>query len=110
MYSGFAESVPQEQLEGHMHVVLDVIVPIQEALGRLFCAPERQGCKPSTLLHIEVANIQASDAQVTLTMRDASTRKLWLSQVSEDDWRANEQSLHQLLATCARKQPDPHHQ
>lgn len=100
MYSGFAESIPQAQLAGHMHVVLDVIVPIQEALGLLFCTGERAQCKPAVLLSIEVADIAATLARVKVQATDGSERELLMQSAREDEWRADVDSLASFIAAC----------
>lgn len=73
MYSGFAESVAitSEQLI----LALDVIVPIQTALGELFCEDVAPACLPAQLVHIELLNAEATRARIRVSIGDRTTSR-----------------------------------
>jgi len=102
MYSGFAEEVPitSEQLI----LALDVVVPIQAALGELFCAPTLLLCRPTQLLQIELTNPRASRARVRVALGETpSPRELDLTLVRDSEaepWRTEPASFSAYLSQC----------
>jgi hypothetical protein len=99
MWSGFLVDVPREALVQ----ALDVVVPIQVALGTLFCAPEAHDCRPSALLAIDLTDAQASEARVRVQLERGSTRELPLTlHLSAAGWRADPGSLSSYLEQCRR--------
>jgi hypothetical protein len=98
MWTGFLVDVPSEALVR----ALDVVVPIQVALGELFCAPAHADCRPSALQAIDLTDEHAKVARlrVHLTRADG-TRELPLTfQVQDEDWIAQPASLAEYLAAC----------
>jgi hypothetical protein len=96
MWTGFAADVPPAPL----HLTLDVVAPIREALGTLFCPPERAACRPAALQSIELTDVVASAARVQLVTDDAgSTRVLELRELA-GSWQAEPESLAAFLAVC----------
>lgn len=94
-WTGFAVDVPS----GAMHLALDALVPIQEALGSLFCGPERAPCRPAALLSVDLADASASAAQVQLDVGAAEPRSLLLRS-ENGSWQAEPASLAAFLAAC----------
>jgi hypothetical protein len=98
MFTGFADDASDVDLA----LALDVIVPIQERLGAIFCAAERSPCRPTELMRIELADSVPSAAQLRLDWkrgalhRELTLRLLW----SVDGWQADTDSLTAYLADC----------
>jgi hypothetical protein len=104
MWSGFLVDVPSEA----MVQALDVVVPIQVALGKIFCAEQLHDCRPSALIAIELTDAAASEAQVRVRLdRPAGARELPLvlhpvapAQEGEAAWRSEPASLADYLTRC----------
>ena len=98
LWTGFLVEVPSEA----MVRALDAVVPIQIALGELFCAPERADCRPSELLAIDLTDEHANVAQLRLLLAPADGHSpLSLTLRAQDQtWRAEAESLAQYLALC----------
>jgi hypothetical protein len=98
MWTGFLIDVPSEALVR----ALDVVVPIQAALGKLFCAPAHADCRPSVLQAIDLADehVQVAHVRVHLIRADG-VRELPLTfRVQDEDWIAQPASFAQYLASC----------
>jgi hypothetical protein len=98
MWTGFLVDVPSEALVR----ALDVVVPIQVALGELFCAPAHADCRPSELQAIDLTDEHANVAHVRVHLaRTDGMRELPLTfQVQNEAWIAQPKSLAQYLALC----------
>jgi hypothetical protein len=101
MYSGFAEEVPvsSEQLI----LALDVVVPIQDALGELFCRPVA-ACLPARLVHIELLNQEASRARVRVSLGESAIPRelsLVLARVGGERWDVEQPAHSSLEELCA---------
>lgn len=98
IYTGFTQDVPPEQ----MYVALEVIRPLEDRLGELFCAPEHADCRPPHLTNIELADALPSSARVSLEGGPAwpgTTHELVLSYVAER-WEPEPSSLAEILRPC----------
>lgn len=98
MWTGFLVDVPSEALVR----ALDVVVPIQVALGELFCAEASLDCRPATLMAIDLTDASASEARLRLTLARAGVeRELPLTLVAQgESWQAEPNSLAQYFALC----------
>lgn len=98
IWTGFAIDVPS----GAMHLALDVMAPIQEALGAVFCTRERALCRPSALLSIVLADASASSAQVEVkTSVAAGGQPAILSMLElEGQWQVEPENLRAFLTGC----------
>ncbi len=109
MWTGFLVDVPSEA----MVRALDAVVPIQIALGELFCAPERADCRPSELQAIDLTDEHANVAHLrVLLLRGGGGRELSLTlqaqveargstnERTNETWSAQPESLAQYLALC----------
>lgn len=98
MWIGFAANVPA----GEMVVALDVIVPVQERLGLIFCAPELRACRPSDVASIELMDAAPSSLQTVLGFTNGTERRelpLALS-LEAGAWQPDAASLEHYLAAC----------
>jgi hypothetical protein len=101
-YAGWARDIPSED----MVLALEVVVPIQERLGALFCAAELAACRPLQLLGIELADARPSSALVRLQGvahapdRELQLRLWWSNQT----WQPDAASLDAYLAGCREAQ------
>lgn len=98
LWTGFLVDVPGEA----MVRALDVVVPIQIALGALFCAPERADCRPCALQAIDLTDARADVARLrVLLARHDGARELSLTlQAQNETWSAQPESLARYLAQC----------
>jgi hypothetical protein len=98
MWTGFLVDVPSDALVR----ALDVVVPLQVALGELFCAPAHADCRPSILQAIDLADEHAKVAHVRVHLTRADgVRELPLTfQVQDEHWIAQPASLAEYLAAC----------
>jgi hypothetical protein len=97
-YAGWTRDLAVED----MVLALDVVVPIQERLGTLFCTPTLADCRPLSLLGIELADARPSSARVRVQgVAQAPTRELeLLLWWSNQTWQADAPSLEAYLARC----------
>ena len=98
IWTGFTGEVS----DADMHVALDVIRPIEAALGEAFCAPEHARCRPHHFTRIELSDALPSSARVRLTYdADASEGSLELVMLFQDGAFVPErESLAIILAPC----------
>jgi hypothetical protein len=98
MWTGFMVDVPSEALVR----ALDVVVPIQSALGQLFCAPAYVDCRPSALQAIDLTDEHATVAHLRVQLtRPDGTRELPLTfQLQDEGWIAQQDSLARYLDSC----------
>jgi hypothetical protein len=115
MWSGFLVDVPNEA----MVQALDVVVPIQVALGETFCPPARSDCRPSRLLAVELTDANADEAHVRSALeRAGATHELSLilrrglpreelapssalpTPAEPSTWRPDPDSLAEYLRRC----------
>lgn len=100
IWTGFKEDVPRE----HLHLALDVIRPLEDRLGEVFCAPEHAPCRPLHFTSIVLADVLPSAARITLEGGAAApgqTFELDMLYV-QDSWQPEPAGLAVLLAPCAR--------
>jgi hypothetical protein len=85
-----------------MVLALEVVTPIQERLGALFCGAELAACRPLQLLGIELADARPSSALVRLQgVAHAPDRELQLLLWwSDQSWQPDSASLDAYLARC----------
>jgi hypothetical protein len=112
MWSGFLVDVPNEVIGR----ALDVVVPIQAALGQTFCAPLLRDCRPATLLSVELTDARANEALLRVELESAlGMRELPLkmsvdahdsareqNSYGAESWRAEPASLAEYLAACRK--------
>jgi hypothetical protein len=98
IWTGFAVDVPSNV----MHLALDVLAPIQEALGGLFCTRERAACRPAALLSVVLADASASSAQVEVETSAAAGGKPAVLSMRElqEQWHVEPESLRAFLTGC----------
>jgi hypothetical protein len=103
MWSGFLVDVPSET----MARALEVVVPIQVALGNTFCQGDNQDCRPSTLLAIDLVDAEASEARVRVRLeREGTPRELPLIfHPSAGTWLVEPVSLTSYLELCRARVP-----
>jgi hypothetical protein len=98
IFTGFADDAQDVDLV----LALDVVVPIQEALGVVFCTPAQQACRPATLMRIELVDSIPTAALLRLglgsgpTRRELELRLLW----SAGAWKPEAASLASYLTSC----------
>lgn len=105
-YAGWARDIPPED----MVLALDVLIPIQERLGSLFCARVVADCRPNALLAVELEDNRPSAAKVrVLGVAHAAERQLELrlTYSEEEQWQADEASLAAYLKACRTAGGDP---
>lgn len=98
MWIGFARDVANED----MTLALDMIVPIQECLGKSFCTAGLADARPAEVISIELADAVPNSARVMLSCVQQATRRdlaLTLEFVA-GDCRPAPDSLAAYLAAC----------
>jgi hypothetical protein len=100
-WTGFAVDVPGRS----MYIALDALVPIQEALGALFCGPEREPCRPAALLSVELADESARAARVELDVGEAGAPRALSLRALGESWEVEPESLAAFMAACLGAPP-----
>ena len=101
-WTGFAADVPAT---APLHLTLDVLVPIQAALGALFCGAEHAPCRPAALNSVELTNASANAARVELDLGSGVTPLMLALREENGAWRAEPESLAAFMASCRAVRP-----
>lgn len=105
MYSGFADQVAVDSEQ--LITALDVVVPIQIALGELFCRNVSPACLPAQLLHIELLDAEGTRARALVSIGSEATqgelglRVVRATEREPEHWSVEEPSLRGFAATCS---------